>query len=1077
MEFNISSNQQQMIYDIELNTISTIKFTRREIDIMACVLHNRGEKKIAVLLAISPRTVATHIRNIMLKLGCNSKECIIDFVEKSGKVLYVRQYYLHILIHRSFENQLVKINKIINTRGIICKLNAEGINVEEKQLLIQLTEDLKLSNVFLKDVAEIPENNKQNLYVLVDDKLIQNLTSYTILILSDRENVDFNRERNQYVDFSKGEYYLSVFELLKKIINNDLLDEVIQEFKREHQTIKNSWSGEIAKSSPLLIPFLPASQKLVRSKSIFFITFFSGLVSMLVWVVSNNFITSGERTNQYTITSDLPLPHQTILLKRELLLEKIDKKLQNKDGIRVVVLVGAGGSGKTTIAYQYARSQNKKIDLIWKLNAETKESLIASIKQLAYSIPKTDEEKLELSFILQTKDELEREKRLFEFFKTKVKAYPNWLIIYNNVETFNDIKEYFPHDSKVWGKGTIIITTRDSNIAYNNYIPSENIIIIGELTKEEKLELFNKIVSDFADSANDSKSEKTEFLEQLPPYPFDISLAANYIKVEGISYKKYLQNLLEQKENFISTQKTILNDIGEYNQTRSDIVTLSIKQLINMHPDFKDLLMFVSLINSENIPKDLLMAYKDEIIISRFLHELKKFSLIIEQLPATNTSTATFSIHRTTQQLILTYLITLCNLSSNNESLKNMSITLENYISSDLQTHSGSKKMALLVPHVESFLNHAELINKAISATLEIKIGIFYFHLANYKKAKEYFKQALITYEKNYGKDDIKTASVLVRLGSVYRNMGNYNKAQNLLEKALVVYENNYGKDNIETSRVLAYLGSTYKNIGDYKKAKLFLDQALEGYKNYYGEDHTHTAWILGRLGNFYRSIGDYVKAKELLEQALVVYKKYYGENCIETAWILSHLSSVNINIGNNTQAKNNIEQSLEIYRKYLKTNHVTIAWALVNLGAVNLNLGNYGHAQRFLKEALMIYEESYGKNHIQTAEVLNTLGRVYFFKKNIKTAETLINQALEIFNYNNHPDSHISLQSLAEIYLVRFGEERNNGNKEQSHFWKQESIKYLKAALNIVKVHFPENSSHINRLQLRLDNLKGYKV
>jgi len=75
------------LYDSYLNNIKDINFTHREIDIIACVLHNRGEKKTASLLSISPRTVSAHIHNVMLKLGCNSREHLIDFIEKSGKLL------------------------------------------------------------------------------------------------------------------------------------------------------------------------------------------------------------------------------------------------------------------------------------------------------------------------------------------------------------------------------------------------------------------------------------------------------------------------------------------------------------------------------------------------------------------------------------------------------------------------------------------------------------------------------------------------------------------------------------------------------------------------------------------------------------------------------------------------------------------------------------------------------------------------------------------------------------------------------------------------------------------------------
>ena len=605
--------------------------------------------------------------------------------------------------------------------------------------------------------------------------------------------------------------------------------------------------------------------------------------------------------------------------------------------------------------------------------------------------------------------------------------------------------------------------------------------------------------------------ENTEFLEKLPPFPFDISLAANYIKIERIPYNKYLKDLLEQKEEFISVQKTILNDIGEYNQTRSDIVRLPIRQLINMHSDFKDLLLFISLIDSENIPKNLLIAYKDDITTSKFIHELKKFSLIIEQLPATNTSTATFNIHRTTQQIILAYL----NPGQNTKRLEEMSITLENCMSNELKIFNSSKKMSLLVSHAEIFLNRPELIDKIISAALRMKVGSFYFHIANYKKAKEYFEQALIIYENHYGRDDVRSARVLVRLGSVYRNMGDYGKAkeyfeqalvvyekhygkedikttevytylgsiyrnigdygkaQKLLEQALAVYKKNYGGDDIETARVLAYLGSVYKNTGDYKKAKEFLNQALEMYKNYYGEEHVQTAWVSGRLGNVYRSIGDYAKAKELLEQAFMIYKKHHGENCIETAWILSHLGSVNTDIVDNIKAQNNVKQSLTIYRKYLKDDHVTIAWALFNLGTINLNLGNYELAQKILEEALVIYKENYGQNHIQTAGLLNRLGEVYFLKKDVETAENLTNQALDIFKRNKHPDSYISLEKLADIYLLKSIQEREKENIQQSQSLKQQSIDYLKTSLITAKTCFPEGSSHIFRIKLKHNDLE----
>jgi len=79
------------------NISEDIQFTSREVDIIACLLHGRSVKKIAGFFSISPKTVEVHIRNTMLKIGCNSKERIIDFIEASKHHSIIREHYYLIL--------------------------------------------------------------------------------------------------------------------------------------------------------------------------------------------------------------------------------------------------------------------------------------------------------------------------------------------------------------------------------------------------------------------------------------------------------------------------------------------------------------------------------------------------------------------------------------------------------------------------------------------------------------------------------------------------------------------------------------------------------------------------------------------------------------------------------------------------------------------------------------------------------------------------------------------------------------------------------------------------------------------
>lgn len=76
-----------------IDVINGVNFTPREIDVLACIIGGRSAKKIAASLSLSPRTVENYTRNIMLKIECNSRENILDFLEKSDKISLLRKHY------------------------------------------------------------------------------------------------------------------------------------------------------------------------------------------------------------------------------------------------------------------------------------------------------------------------------------------------------------------------------------------------------------------------------------------------------------------------------------------------------------------------------------------------------------------------------------------------------------------------------------------------------------------------------------------------------------------------------------------------------------------------------------------------------------------------------------------------------------------------------------------------------------------------------------------------------------------------------------------------------------------------
>jgi len=222
----------------ELQSIKDKNFTIREIDIIACLIHNRGEKKIADLLSISPRTVSAHVRNIMQKLTCNSREGIIDFVEKSGKLNLLKNHYNILLINATFQNYLVKIGKLYNRNALNIEITSkENIKVDQIPILQELRKHLKLANVNLTIGQAMAKSTDKNLNL----NLFIDYPSKKIQLIFDKNKA------LQSIDFrNKSNYYFSVLKLLQTIIDKAELKKLSEEFQNDYEAIYHSNAESIS---------------------------------------------------------------------------------------------------------------------------------------------------------------------------------------------------------------------------------------------------------------------------------------------------------------------------------------------------------------------------------------------------------------------------------------------------------------------------------------------------------------------------------------------------------------------------------------------------------------------------------------------------------------------------------------------------------------------------------------------------------------------------------------------------------------------------------------------------------------
>ncbi|EKE09933.1 MAG: Tetratricopeptide repeat protein [uncultured bacterium] len=1079
----------QDIYESHLQIVNEIKFTCREIDIMAYLLSGKSAKTIAACLFISPKTIEAHMRNIMMKLECNSRDGIIYFIEKSKKLSLLKEHYLSLLIRASFEEQLLKIADQLDPEQPTCVIVYWRDQEYHSSFIRYLESHLNLAGVtifiearegkiFIKDPVNNTETLKSELIIYaipeamieqvegVDNKNKRDVTSFiqkirktqnSIIALFPSKNIknDIFQDRGNMAcvhNLRRENYYDFTFAVLKRLLPNIALDQIILDFKSHYESICGasdivhkqlhqedktlSGIGLVSQLRVYISNFF--NTKNLRKKS-FFIGSVLSIAVLCVWFLT--FVEKkegGSAQNKaldygIAVRDDLSIPTQSVFLDRPYLMERIDKSLKGHHEIQAIALTGMGGAGKTTLARHYTRQQNAKV--VWEINAESEDKLINSFENLAEALAITEAEKEKVRGIKDIKNADEREKKIIFFVRDKLKRIPNWILIYDNVEKFKDIQKSFPHDPSVWGRGKVILITRDNNIKNNNNI--NEAIQIGELSPEDKLALFVKIMT----NGNSSKFTATQteqakkFLNDIPPFPLDVSIAAYYLKATNVPYGTYLEKLIQYDRDFESVQQSLLEEASYYTKTRYGIITLSLQHIINSHKDFWDLLLFISLLDSQNIPRDLLDKYKTSTVVDNFIYNLKKHSFVTNEVVLPSGSIPAFSIHRSTQAIALAYLTKLQNSEKNKRFIEPIGTAFKNYVGEVIDKEDFAK-MSFVIRHCEMFLSHPNLLTDFVIASIGSELGNVYRDLGNYGKAKQLFEQSIAIYKKNFHKNHFWVAKALGCLGCVYSDQGNYEKAKQLLEQCILIYRKSSYENHPWFARTLGWLGNVYREQGNYEKAKQLFEESLVIYKKNSYENHPWFAQALGRLGSIYREQCNYEKARQLLEESLVIYRKNSYENNPWFARALAWLGSVYRDQGNYEKAKQLLEESLLIYRKNSHEAQPWFAWTLVWLGNLYREQGNYEKAKQLLEESLVIYKKNSYENHPWFARALVGLGSVYKEQGNYEKAKQLFEESLMVYkknSYENHPWFARTLEHLGSIYKEMGNYEKAKQSLEES--------------------------------------------
>jgi tetratricopeptide (TPR) repeat protein/DNA-binding CsgD family transcriptional regulator len=756
-------------YDFFLKEIKSVRFTKREIDVIACLPSGRSLKGISNFLGIHYKTLEVHMANIRQKLGFSVRDHIIEALENLPESQPLKCRYQQLQHLKLFQ-------EILQKAGIDPSIKEKGITI------FYTPKAKKLAQCLQKQLSTLACPVKACLWN--PEKFLNDIPASIFLTTPEEKPLLSNGKDGIALSVissptAENTFYYQVLNVLEPFI-----------IFKDTSSIQS------------LLPTAFPTERTFYKKP----TWLFKLLKQWIWVII--FLIGGYIFYK-NFSPESPPSH---FLERPSLQRAIDQKLSDTSSTTnpLVILVGNGGIGKTTTARIFLSAHSQHF--CWELNGETRTTLINSYMALATHLAQRFNLKTKLEDVLSIQETSLREAQMLVFIQDCLKK-TSWILLYDNVENWPEITPYLPLNPHKWGQGKILLTTRNQVVSsFSNHIME-----VPMLTEKEALSLFLK----FYDKGN-KKEETLTFLKRIPPFPLDISLAASYLTAIDLSYEDYLKRLQTSSDDFNRLQAS-LHYQGGYQTTRHQIIVQAIDSITRSNTFYKELCLLCCLLDAEDIPYEILEHHTPK--ADAFIYQMKKHSLL------KSLKEGFFSIHRSTQHHGLIYFINHLTSSALDATLLKLMSTLETIHQQNIQKDK-SYNLTLL-RHLESFREKLRdlPIPETSKIRLFIRVdvlraSVYDKALSNVQKVKEILLQILAsdTIIKSLSVDQKR--EVFVGLGHVYGLSGNFQEAIQYYKKGLTLSKTLRNPEYVVKS--LISIGFEYVWLSKFEQANHYLQEGLK---------------------------------------------------------------------------------------------------------------------------------------------------------------------------------------------------------------------------------------------------------
>lgn len=492
-------------------------------------------------------------------------------------------------------------------------------------------------------------------------------------------------------------------------------------------------------------------------------------------------------TSRTTLPSvwNIPYPRNPFFLGRDDLVEKLRNHLQAGQTTALTqpqAISGLGGIGKTQIALEYAYRYRQEYQVVWWALAESRDTLIASMTELAVSLR-----------LLES--EAQEQDRVVTAVKTWLQGHRGWLLILDNADDLALLPAFLPPTDG----GHVLLTTRAwdmQRVALRVEVErlSTEVGAAFLLRRAGRLPLDASLEQ--ADP--DERVLACQIVEHMGGLPLALDQAGAYLNATGMSLKNYLPVYQQHRRTLHQRRGSHAPDHPEPVATTWH---LAVERIHQQDQAAGELLQLCAFLAADAIPEEMLIqgaaqlgpvlapVVADAFHLGEAIAVLRRYSLI-QRHPHSQT----LALHRLVQAVIADELDAAARTQWR---ARVTHLLLANLPAVEFAYWSAWEN---LLGHILiAFAWREEESPVPGGARLFRLTGWYLSERARYQEAKSLLEQAVEDEQHEHGEEHPDTAYALHALASLYQNQGKYELAEPLYQRALRIKDQALGAEQLET--------------------------------------------------------------------------------------------------------------------------------------------------------------------------------------------------------------------------------------------------------------------------------------